>query len=135
MNAAYIDSSLLIALRFPDPDVAKVSAENLKAYQIYSSNLLEAEVRAFYWRNKVPFHASALAGIQWVMPRRALKPEFAEVLAAGYLRGADLWHVATALYLRRDSPGLSFATLDARQGEVAAVLGFEVVGQIGRTGK
>lgn len=127
MKAAYIDSSLLIALRFAEAEVSEMVVENLHHHQLYASNLLEAEVRAYYWRKNVPFSASVLAGIEWIMPSRTLRPEIAEALSAGYLRGADLWHVATALYLRRNSPELSFATLDARQGEVASALGFKAI--------
>lgn len=42
----------------------------------------------------------------------------------GYGRGAEIWHLATALYLA-ESPGeLPFFTLDERQRRVAAELGF-----------
>lgn len=124
MKAAYIDSSLLIAIEFAEPNTEKLRAEMLRDFRFYSSNLLEAEVRAAYQREKVPFQVSMLPAIQWVLPKRPLSAEFAQVLSAGYLRGADLWHVATALYLRRHSQQLLFATLDSRQGEVAARLGF-----------
>lgn len=45
-------------------------------------------------------------------------------LEVGYLRGADLWHVACALYLVEDAPELSFLTRDERQSAVAEALGF-----------
>ena len=48
------------------------------------------------------------------------------MLETGYLRGADLWHVATALYVSPQARNLSFATLDARQNAVAAALGFRI---------
>ena len=70
---------------------------------------------------------SAIAGIEWILPDRALASEFATVLETGYLRGADLWHVATALYVSPQASGLSFATLDARQGTVAEALGFRLL--------
>ena len=60
------------------------------------------------------------------MPSRPLATEMATVLRAGYLRGADLWHVAAALYIARDPAEICFLTLDQRQREVAASLGFEV---------
>ena len=47
-------------------------------------------------------------------------------LRAGHLRGADLWHIATALYVAPDPFSIAFATLDQRQAEVAAALGFQV---------
>jgi hypothetical protein len=46
------------------------------------------------------------------------------VLDAGYLRGADCWHVATALYVSPEPSRLSFLTLDERQRDVARTLGF-----------
>ena len=69
----------------------------------------------------------AIAGIEWILPDRALAPEFATVLESGYLRGADLWHVATALYVSPQAGSLSFATLDAGQRVVAEALGFQVL--------
>ena len=41
-----------------------------------------------------------------------------------YLRGADLWHVATALYLAESPADVDFLTLDPAQREAAAALGF-----------
>ena len=130
MKAAYIDTSLLIALRSREPGAAQWAAEALDGCQLFSSNLLEAEVRAFFSRKQVPFHASTLAGIRWILPKRTLAAEFAQTLSAGYLRGADLWHVATALYLRQDSRELLFATLDSKQGQVAAASGLDVIGML-----
>jgi hypothetical protein len=47
------------------------------------------------------------------------------VLGAGYIRGADCWHLATALYLASEPPTLSFLTLDDRQKSIANTLGFQ----------
>jgi hypothetical protein len=55
-----------------------------------------------------------------------LTDEISRVLSAGYLRGADLWHVACALYLEPEPDELVFLTLDASQKAVAAKLGFSV---------
>ena len=46
-------------------------------------------------------------------------------LRIGYLRGADLWHIATALYMFDEPSDITFLTLDRRQGDVAAALGFQ----------
>ena len=47
------------------------------------------------------------------------------LLAVAYLRGADLWHIATALYVKDTVVGeMTFVTLDNRQRAVAANLGF-----------
>jgi hypothetical protein len=48
------------------------------------------------------------------------------LLDAGYVRGADCWHLATALYLAPDAGDLVFLTLDLRQRAVAKTLGFAV---------
>ena len=45
-------------------------------------------------------------------------------LRAGNLRGADLWHIATALYAAPEPAAIAFVTLDRRQASVAAALGF-----------
>ena len=52
--------------------------------------------------------------------------ELARALVAGYLRGTDLWHIATALYIAPRAEKIGFITLDGPQREVAAALGFQV---------
>ena len=126
MSTAYVDTSVLTAMAFDEPG-AEALARRLEEFSdLFSSNLLEAELRAAFARENLVFRESAVAGIEWVLPDRPLEPEFAAVLKAGYLRGADLWHVATALYMSPRPGRLSFATLDARQSVVAEALGFPV---------
>lgn len=126
MSTAYVDTSVLTAIAFDEPG-AEASARRLGEFtRLVSSNLLEAELRAAFARENIPFQESAIAWIDWVLPDRALASEFATVLEAGYLRGADLWHVAMALYVSPQVGGLSFATLDSRQSAVAEALGFAV---------
>jgi hypothetical protein len=60
------------------------------------------------------------------MPSRPLGPEFRKVLEHGYVRGADLWHLASALFLAPEPGQLAFFSLDRRQAEVALKLGFAV---------
>jgi len=47
-----------------------------------------------------------------------------EVLTAGYVRGADLWHLANALFLSPDR-AIDFVTLDVRQRDLSRRLGFD----------
>lgn len=126
MSVAYVDTSVLTAIAF-DESGAETLARKLEGFdRLISSNLLEAELRSVFSREQLPFPESAVAGVEWILPDRSLAAEFATVLRTGHLRGADLWHVATALFV---SPGMSdlwFATLDARQNTVAADLGFPV---------
>ena len=124
MSVAYVDTSVLTAIAFDEPDAVAYARRLDEFTRLISSNLLEAELRVAFARENLLFRESAVAGIDWILPDRPLAPEFAAVLETGYLRGADLWHVAAALYVSPESGGLAFATLDARQSAVAAALGF-----------
>ena len=75
-------------------------------------------------RERVEPRLELLSGFTWVVPDRPLHEEIARVLAAGYVRGADCWHLASALYLAEDAAAISFLTLDERQAAVAKILGF-----------
>ena len=129
MSVAYVDSSALAAIAFDEPRASKLASRMDEFDRLISSNLLEAELRAAFMRERLEFQESIVLGIDWILPDRTLAPEFKTVLRAGYLRGADLWHLATALYVSSGRPRLSFATLDARQADVADALGFAVLGE------
>ena len=129
MSVAYVDSSALAAIAFDEPRASKLASRMDGFDRLISSNLLEAELRAAFMRERLEFQESIVLGIDWILPDRTLAPEFKTVLRAGYLRGADLWHLATALYVSSGRPRLSFATLDARQAGVADALGFAVLGE------
>ena len=125
MSIAYVDSSALIAIAFNERAGA-AAARRIDAFPtLVSSNLLEAELRSAFERERLEFDPEILADIDWVLPARALTPELAMVVQGGYLRGADLWHVATALYATEEFDRITFVTLDRRQAEVAAALGFQ----------
>lgn len=125
MTFAYVDSSCLVALAFDEPGARKLGARLRRFDRLFSSNLLEAELRSALVREGVESHIEdLLSWLTWVYPNRPLTPEYARITAAGYLRGADLWHLANALFLAPDPTDLSFLTLDGRQGEVARRLGF-----------
>ncbi len=121
VSRAYVDSSVIVAIALNE--VGSIDhARRLGDYsQLLSSNLLEAEVRAALARERRPFEDKFISGIKWILPDRTLGPELAVALAAGYLRGADLWHIATA-----PEPGeIAFLTLDNRQRAVAITIGFQ----------
>ena len=61
-----------------------------------------------------------------VSPDRPLSTELQRVAEAGYLRGADMWHVACALFLSPAPGELTFLTLDEPQRGEARRLGFVV---------
>ena len=124
MSMAYVDTSVLTAIAFEEPGASNYAPRLDEFSSLVSSNLLEAELRAAFAREALAFPESAVARIDWVLPDRPLSPELAAVLETGHLRGADLWHVATALYVAPRPGDLAFATLDARQAAAAAALGF-----------
>ena len=124
MSVAYVDSSALISIAFAESRGGSSLANLLTFDRVIASNLLEAEVRSAFAREGLRFQLSPGLDIEWIFPDRPLTSEFAWVLQAGYLRGADLWHVATALYVAVDPGEMFFVTLDGRQREVARTLGF-----------
>ena len=125
VSRAYVDSSVIVAIALNE--VGSIDhARRLGDYsQLLSSNLLEAEVRAALARERRPFEDKFISGIKWILPDRTLGPELAVALAAGYLRGADLWHIATALYTAPEPGEIAFLTLDNRQRAVAITIGFQ----------
>lgn len=126
MSVAYVDTSVLVAVAFSERGGA-TAARRLNTFsRLLSSNLLEAELRVAFAREGHEFEDGFISGIEWVLPDRTLAPEFTKVLGAGYLRGADLWHVSVALYVTGQGGGMSFITHDRRQRSVAAALGFLV---------
>lgn len=126
MSVAYVETSMLAAIAF-DESGAEALARRVDGFdRLTSSNLLEAELRSVFVREQLPFPETAAAGVEWILPDRSLAAEFATVLRTGHLRGADLWHVATALFVSPRTSNLWFTTLDARQSAVAADLGFPV---------
>jgi predicted nucleic acid-binding protein len=125
VSVAYIDSSCIVALAFDEPGARRI-AQRCRAYsRLVAANLLEAEVRAVLAREEVQPVGTLFEGISWLYPDRPLGEEMARALEAGKLRGADLWHLACALYLDPTAKELSFLTLDGPQQRVAAALGFK----------
>ena len=127
MRLAYVDSSCLVAIALGEAGAGRVEARLRRSDRLFASNLLEAELRAALAREGVDDRGeSLLSGITWIYPNRPLTAEFDRILAVGYLKGADLWHLAHALFLAPSGEGLAFLTLDQRQRAVAAELGFAV---------
>ena len=92
--------------------------------RLVASNLLEAELRAACAREEVRWDPALVSAISWLLPGRLLSDELARVLAAGYLRGADLWHIACALFVAGEiGAPVEFLTLDERQRAVAVAVG------------
>jgi len=126
MAFAYVDTSCLVAVAFGERGSTTLRRKLAQFDTLLSSPLLEAELRATFRREGIAGEPAALASISWIIPDRPLSPEITRVLETGYLRGADCWHLATALYLADDPASLTFLTLDERQRAVARSLGFSV---------
>jgi predicted nucleic acid-binding protein len=124
MKVAYLDTSCLVAIAFGEAGAAPLARRMARFDVLAASDLLEAELRSAFVREGVEPQLELLTGISWVVPDRPLHEEIASVLAAGYVRGADCWHLACALYVAEDAAAISFLTLDQRQAAVAKRLGF-----------
>jgi predicted nucleic acid-binding protein len=126
LRSAYVDSSVLVAIAFDEPGAAALERRLARCDALYSSLLTEAEILAALRREDVEVadREELFAPLAWVLPDRRLTEEMTRTLAAGYLRGADLWHVASALFLEPEPRELVFLTLDAEQRRVASRLGF-----------
>ncbi|MFO8072727.1 MAG: PIN domain-containing protein [Polyangia bacterium] len=125
---AYVDTSAVVALAFAEPRAIAVRDRLGEVDQLFSSTLLEAELLAAAEREGRRSGARRfLDPIRLFAPERRLTEELETVLDHGYVRGADLHHLATALHLFGDPGSVAFLTLDARQGELARALGFETL--------
>lgn len=126
MKAAYVDTSYLVAILFEEAEGPGAQKRLQQFEEVLASNLLEAELRGALAREGFPeAWESPPEWIGWVLPNRPLTKEVGRVLGAGHVRGADLWHLACALYVTPKAGDLTFLTLDGRQKQVAAALGFE----------
>jgi len=128
MRVAYVDSSCVVARAFGEPGGRAVADCLAEVDLLVSSSLLEAEVRSAFARERVTSPCEPwFGGLTWLHPDRPLGPECRRVLEAGYVRGADLWHLACALFLSPDPSELAFASLDIRQRDVAEALGLRLL--------
>jgi len=127
VKIAYVDTSCFVAIAFAEPAASKLTTRLSRFGRLVSSNLLDAELRSALAREKVEADcAPLLSWIAWVYPDRPLSHEFGEVLVHGHARGADLWHLACAQFLKKRLGKLSFLTLDRQQRDLAKSLGFSV---------
>lgn len=124
MSVAYVDTSAIVAIAFAEEGAVELAEVLTRFSRLVSSNLLEAELRAACRREERAVPTHLLARLSWIHPPRPLSSEMKSALEAGTLRGADLWHVATALYAAPEPAAIAFVTLDRRQATVAAALGF-----------
>jgi predicted nucleic acid-binding protein len=124
LTIGYVDTSCIVATAFGEKEAQATSRRLSRFDRVFSSPLLEAELFSALAREGREISDAWSAAIEYVIVDRPLNAELLRVLEAGYLRGADCWHLATALYLAPDPSQLAFVTLDASQRKVARSLGF-----------
>jgi hypothetical protein len=113
-----------------EPGSAETESLFREADQVFASELLEAETRSAGARKGLSTVEvdDVLKGLKLVQPERSLTHELKTILSMGYpLKGADLWHLACALYFAGDPSTIPFLTLDKTQAQAAASLGFKVL--------
>lgn len=116
---------MFASLAFREPDAARIRRRLSGFDRVVTSVLTEAELASALKREGIELPASPLFGVKMLGAPDPLPVEIQEVLDAGYLRGADCWHVAVALNYSPDRE-LTFLSLDKAQRAVAAKLGFTV---------
>jgi predicted nucleic acid-binding protein len=125
LKVAYADASVFVALAFREPAAGRVRRRLAGFDRVVTSVLTQAELASALRREGIELPESPLRGVQMIGAPNPLTSEIQEVLGAGYLRGADCWHVAVALNYSPDRD-LTFLSLDKAQRAVAAKLGFTV---------
>ncbi len=83
MSVAYVDTSALVAVAFDNRSGSAIAGRLDECSRLLASNLLEAELRAVFARERLDFATSLVAGIEWILPDRPLAPEMAAVLESG----------------------------------------------------
>ena len=129
MKRVYVDTSAVVAIQFGETARPRVLSVLKSHDEVVSTSLLCAEMLASLRREGLPLGCAdpVLRRIARFAPPDDLRAECEEALGTGSLRGADLWHVATALRLAgRYRKSLTFCTLDKDQRAVAVRLGFPV---------
>jgi len=127
VSAAYLDTSVLLAIAFGEPQGRALRRAVDRFDHLLAGDLLVAEALSAALRERVPVSAlrDCLQAVSIVLPDRSLEPEMREALGQGVLRGADLWHVACAAFVAGADRGtLAFLTRDGGQRRVARRLGF-----------
>lgn len=128
MQALYIDSSALMALLFKQSDHINIKKIMINANELISSNLIIAECFSACTREKFDkiLCWEFLQEISMVIPESKLQLELEKVFHCGYLRGANAYHLACALYLDNNTQELGFLSRDQNQCLVAQQLGFKI---------
>ena len=125
---AYVDSSVILTILFQESGWTRWKKIFSSFEDCLSSSLTEAEVLATALRENLDLHLAgkALQTVSLIFPERSLQKECLQILKNGYCHGADLWHVANALYLDPQASHLVFISADDRQRQIAHLAGFRL---------
>ncbi|MCC6763647.1 MAG: PIN domain-containing protein [Deltaproteobacteria bacterium] len=127
MTTAYVDSSFFLGIAFDEARGSHLRDVLARYERLVSCDLLIAECLSAALRESVDDDVilEALRGIALVLPFRSLASEMRSTLEKGHLRGADLWHLACALFVAEDETDrVAFLTRDVSQRRIARRLGF-----------
>jgi predicted nucleic acid-binding protein len=128
VSAAYLETSFFVAVVFGEPGAARLQRILASYDRLLASDLLIAEALSAAVREGVDVDHlwPALTAVTLVLPSRSLEAEMRQALDLGRLRGADLWHVACALFVAGAAARgeLAFLSRDTAQRTVARRLGF-----------
>ena len=126
MRFAYADTSFVLSLAFAERPSKSAQHRFGDFDGVFASHFLEAEHQSTFRRDNLAPPREFLMAIRWVDSATPLTEQITRVLDAGYVRGADCWHLATALFAAREPKEWTFLTFDVRQRAVAKTLGFRV---------
>jgi uncharacterized protein with PIN domain len=65
VSFAYVDTSCLVAIAFDEPEAARTAARLRRFERLFSSNVLEAELRSALRREGVEGHGLHLLSRRW----------------------------------------------------------------------
>ena len=125
MNLFYIDTSVIVSLLFEEHG-HKEFRKILKTGRALSSYFIEAELYSVAKREGVALDIVRrfVEPLFLFTPSRPIAFECERILKEHYCRGADIYHLASALFLAPNPRELKFVTCDNRQGAIAKALGF-----------
>jgi predicted nucleic acid-binding protein len=133
----YWDASAVLSVLIADVHSAKATATARSAGTHLLSTLGYAEAFAVIARLErdgalptVLADAASEVIVNGPWRRLSLQPDWKAIegLASRWpVRGADLWHLATAETLRRELPELKMITFDARLGSASQGIGLPVI--------
>lgn len=130
MKVVYVDTSVLICVFLSEHHPKRAFFTDIlnKADEVLSANLLEAEFLSVIKREGLSMKdgLTLLRSVSLVIPERSLEPELKRIFDATYLRGADAYHLAVALYVDETAQHLRFLTLDKDQEQAAQQLNFAI---------